>query len=591
MAPSGASLWFHVVSGALSLALTPPTPRNLANYAAWACGAQHTGIFLPSKCEGVAKAELFAGDTLILPPGWSYAIAVTSSAVVLSGAFLRADSVAVHLDVLRIEEAARVSPRQRYPEIKQLIWLAAARYATALSKSAARKVENFEAQVATRAEVMQREDTAAAGHAAAMAKAQAYRAPAVAEQAGGSHRPSSGNAAARQGGTERKRRRGRDIDNFLESDSGDSGAGRGYGGEESEDEAEWRPGPKTTRLGDTNERADSVLGIGNEEEEEGEEDDDWIGSDDDFDLKPPETKRFRRGGSPPIATGTGTRVSLRHHGRLPTRLAAALHGDDVFDDQEESGSRKRARSPATGPIKLKIKLPIAAAGSPKVAAPLHNNNIASSSPIKLKIKRPVIPQVDGAWDEGSCLPSVDDLSEGEEQGLGAMLCMLRQWLRETPAAAAAAPVPKPWDFVARLEVSMKILGLSLEPPMCTCLTAVSSTTLEQTGAALQEPFTIQVVEGGGGKVHLGGLGGFDDHAAALHEDEDESGENAAVVEESGDPRSSPVGGLGVGGTTGAGKSTAPLQRTTATKAAPAKPQVRSMKKLSTKDRLKKKLGL
>ena len=150
----------------------------------------------------------------------------------------------------------------------------------------------------------------------------------------------------------------------------------------------------------------------------------------------------------------------------------------------------------------------------------------------------MIPQVDGAWEEDSImLPSVEDLSEGEEQSLSAMLCMLRQWLRESTEAASTAPVPKPWDVLARLEVSMKILGLVLEPPMCTCLTAVSQTTLEPTGAPLQEPFSIDGPDVG--ELHFRGVAGGDlghsNHAAALREDEDESGENAVVVEESGAP--------------------------------------------------------
>ena len=44
------------------LALVPPTPRNLATYAAWCSSAARTAaVFLAAHCEGVLRLELGPG--------------------------------------------------------------------------------------------------------------------------------------------------------------------------------------------------------------------------------------------------------------------------------------------------------------------------------------------------------------------------------------------------------------------------------------------------------------------------------------------------------------------------------------------------
>jgi hypothetical protein len=40
----GSGLWCHVVSGSRTFALCPPSPRNLAIYAAWASAARHSAV-------------------------------------------------------------------------------------------------------------------------------------------------------------------------------------------------------------------------------------------------------------------------------------------------------------------------------------------------------------------------------------------------------------------------------------------------------------------------------------------------------------------------------------------------------------------
>jgi hypothetical protein len=58
----------HCLSGRRSLALVPPTPRNLATFAAWASSARYAGVFLPAHCEGVIRMELGSGTPSICPP-------------------------------------------------------------------------------------------------------------------------------------------------------------------------------------------------------------------------------------------------------------------------------------------------------------------------------------------------------------------------------------------------------------------------------------------------------------------------------------------------------------------------------------------
>eukprot|EP00887_Chlorella_sp_A99_P002115 scaffold21.g2115.t1 len=132
LAPGGASLWLHLVSGAKTLALIPPTPRNLATYAAWASGPRQAAVFLAAHCEGVVKVDVGPGDTLFVPAGWAYASATTVPAVGVGGSFLRGDCVAVQLEVWRIEERLGARPCDRCPMFKMLHWYLAAQLAARL---------------------------------------------------------------------------------------------------------------------------------------------------------------------------------------------------------------------------------------------------------------------------------------------------------------------------------------------------------------------------------------------------------------------------------------------------------------------------
>ena len=62
------AVWMHCLSGRRSLALVPPTPRNLATFAAWASSARYAGVFLPAHCEGVIRLELGPGTSSSCQP-------------------------------------------------------------------------------------------------------------------------------------------------------------------------------------------------------------------------------------------------------------------------------------------------------------------------------------------------------------------------------------------------------------------------------------------------------------------------------------------------------------------------------------------
>lgn len=628
MAPGGASVWIYVVTGTATIAVSPPVAKNLATYAAWACGGKGSGIFLPSKCEGSSKAELTAGDTLILPPGYIHSLAVTSSAVILSGGFLRSDSLAVHLDALRIEEAAGGGLCRQYPEMRQLMWRTASKYAALLGEKVKNRMDNFEEKVASRALEMEREDRKAAEKARARAAAAAAKA---------ASRPSSAaGAAIREGflGRRRKRR----ADNFIQSDSDFSGGFKNGNDGDEDDEGEWIPGARQHR------------GTAESEENSGEErdDDDVLDSDaeqmdleygdyNDDDVDGHYGTRRRKVKKRGIVRGgvTGERQSKRQRARRGEGVEEVASGVASI----RPVALNLAGVPSSS-LKLKLKMPST------TATKAGDEQQLKSSPIKLTIKRPAappsspppppaasatIPQVDGPGDDN--IEQIE-LSEGEEQGLPALYLTLRRWLRHSAAAAVTASIAlhnnhqNPWIVLARFELALKKMNLldasndeDHPPPVCVNLFAVSRDTLEPTGAPFQEKLSIH---------DRGGNYGGDSYQEYDGDSmSDQSGDNAAMIDEidkerevyyqkkgsegsggissfrgnrpgSGGNGASNGGGLGAGGGVdtaarkvphspatargtpgGTGSSKAPLNKTAAAK----------MKKLSTKDRLKKKLGL
>lgn len=597
LAPAGGSVWMHVTSGAVTLALVPGTPGNLAAYASWARdGSARSGASFLPLCEGAAHASLTNGDVLIVPPGWCYALAATENTVAVAGSFLRADSLAVHLDALRIERYVHGVAPVHHTEVNQVMWHVAASYADTIGAKAAAKEPGFQAAVAARAEEMENEDRALAA-AAARRAALAVRADLSDSDGSGGAAPNSAPprgrlaTAAKHAGPQRrapaapapsrreKKRRRNPANDFIASQSEEEDESFG-GGSGSEEEDEWRPTKRDVGRwgGGSNAEEDDDEPFEEGMDDDDDDDDDASIDSDDFKAMAQRSRRRRgqgTGQSGANAVGRG-RTSTRFQGQMPAKLAALVHGDDGEMEQEWDETRAAAAVPAAKPIKLKLKVPgggVIGTGAPPEAPPQQPG--PSPVKIKLKLKMPGVPggggtilQTDGAADEDPDDVmdhrawrglNVDDLSEGDEQGLAALLGALRSWLREADGAAEVpASISAPWKVVATLEKGMVVLGLSLGDPQKTDLGAGNSPT----------PSTQQAAHGEAATPAAKGPG---------EEDGDENAPepgsaDRVVVEESVGPKARPR----------------PLPR-----AAPSSGMAgrKGEKKLSARDRLKKKLGL
>jgi hypothetical protein len=617
LAPAGGAAWLHVVSGRLSLALVPPTPTNLATFAAWAAGARRAGVFLAARCEGVARADLGPGDTLLLPPGWARALAATAPALTLGGTFLRADSLAVHLDAWRIADRLGAGVP---PGFKQLMWRTAERCARALQARGDAQGDAFEARVTQRAAEMAQEDAAAeeeeeaeaAARAAARAAAAAQRraaAPAAAARAaappggGRRERPRAGSRAGQPQQLAGAKRRKAASDSFIESSEEEA-----EGGDEAWEgraEADWAP---------SSSGGEADLELCSSEDEEG-----WSGEAAGAGgggARAPRRAATRRQQAVAAAAGGrragGARVSTRFAGsRMPAKLAAALQEEEEEDDFEDLMQEPAARAVPAVPIKLKVRLPGAPPAAPPAPAPPATGP-SSPARVVLKLSKPRIPQVDGPADDddndddddddgggggdslGTAAPfprpaapspasGKEEMGEGQEQGLAALLCVLRAWLRDPRAAADVPPdLGDPRQLLARLELRMRAAGIPLAPPPPIDLDAVSPRSLMPALAAARAAAARASSSSGGAAIAAGDDGGGETSP------EDASCDNGVVVEESAGPKQKPVGisGGGRGGGTpgrgGARGGGAP---------GVAGGKGRGGKKLSVKDRLKKKLGM
>jgi len=131
--PCGSCQWIHSLSGSQTFALIPPTPANLSRFIRWASGQRRGSTnSLLAMCEGPAKADVPAGGTLFIPPGWIVASVTTEASTVVVGQYLRSDCIAVHLESLRVEDFLGVHVTKRYPGFRALMWQFAAKLVEAL---------------------------------------------------------------------------------------------------------------------------------------------------------------------------------------------------------------------------------------------------------------------------------------------------------------------------------------------------------------------------------------------------------------------------------------------------------------------------
>ncbi|KAK9830300.1 hypothetical protein WJX72_010868 [[Myrmecia] bisecta] len=144
----GSSVWYHVITGKKVFAMVPPTPSNLASYAAWMSSAKHLGVFLASLTEGVVYVEASAGDTLLIPGGWAYADASPKETVLAGGNFLHRYALPLQLEMVRLEHFLHTKPHFQFPMLPQTMWHTAAQYVGTLRSASGLSPAELDTRVA-----------------------------------------------------------------------------------------------------------------------------------------------------------------------------------------------------------------------------------------------------------------------------------------------------------------------------------------------------------------------------------------------------------------------------------------------------------
>ncbi|ETV66194.1 hypothetical protein, variant 1 [Aphanomyces astaci] len=116
----GSSMWYSVLRGKQVVYVVPPTSDNLAKFKLWS--ANHN----PERCFGDVAAScahvvLTGGSTLLIPPGWLYAVATLDQDVVgFKGYFLESFNLPTHVECVALERY--LHGRSRFPQYDQALW-------------------------------------------------------------------------------------------------------------------------------------------------------------------------------------------------------------------------------------------------------------------------------------------------------------------------------------------------------------------------------------------------------------------------------------------------------------------------------------
>merc|ERR1719502_2317926 len=79
----GAGMWTHVIRGAQTFVVVPPSTHNTALYEHWVTVAHSCPELFGDLADSCYRIDVHEGQTLVMPAGWIYAIYVsTSSAAV-----------------------------------------------------------------------------------------------------------------------------------------------------------------------------------------------------------------------------------------------------------------------------------------------------------------------------------------------------------------------------------------------------------------------------------------------------------------------------------------------------------------------------
>ncbi|RQM10388.1 hypothetical protein B5M09_005383 [Aphanomyces astaci] len=117
----GSSMWYSVLRGKQVVYVVPPTSDNLAKFKLWS--ANHN----PERCFGDVAAScahvvLTGGSTLLIPPGWLYAVATLDQVDVVGfkGYFLESFNLPTHVECVALERY--LHGRSRFPQYDQALW-------------------------------------------------------------------------------------------------------------------------------------------------------------------------------------------------------------------------------------------------------------------------------------------------------------------------------------------------------------------------------------------------------------------------------------------------------------------------------------
>ncbi|KAK9474273.1 Clavaminate synthase, partial [Dipodascopsis tothii] len=124
----GSSVFYHIIRGTKVFLFMPPTPANLAKYEHWCQSSDQNKTFLGDQAKDCHRVELQAGDTMIIPSGWIHAVYTPVDSLVIGGNFLVASSMAMQIEVARIERATKVPRKFRFPRFSSVLWYTAQGY-------------------------------------------------------------------------------------------------------------------------------------------------------------------------------------------------------------------------------------------------------------------------------------------------------------------------------------------------------------------------------------------------------------------------------------------------------------------------------
>lgn len=135
-------VYYHVIWGKKVFLFAPPTPANLNAYRAWTSSARQEAEWLGDSLQRLARVEIAAGETMLIPAGWIHAVHTPQDTLVIGGNFLSDFNVAMHWRLEELEIATRVPRKFRFPHLMRLAWYVAQGWSERLPMELAPRVRD-----------------------------------------------------------------------------------------------------------------------------------------------------------------------------------------------------------------------------------------------------------------------------------------------------------------------------------------------------------------------------------------------------------------------------------------------------------------